>query len=217
MKTRALILPLCSLVLATVTVLGTIAYLTDSDEAVNTFTVGQVDISLDECAVTPAGVPIADAARVKSNEYHLIPGQTYTKDPMITVAAGSEESYIRILVTINKAAELKAIFGDNFLPQNYVAGWDSSVWISTGVITSDTAANTLTYEFRYFDTVDGSDGALKPLFTSFTLPGEIDGAELSTIAGMKITVIGHAIQKAGFDTADTAWAEFAAQVSNSLI
>ena len=71
----------------------------------NTFTVGKVEIKLDEAKVTADGIPVEGAARVTANSYKLMPGTTYTKDPTVTVLkAGSEESYVRMKVTFNNAA-----------------------------------------------------------------------------------------------------------------
>lgn len=213
---KILLCCLCVVALVAASVLGTLAYLTDRDTAVNTFTVGNVDITLDEEAVNPDGTPTPeDDDRVQENEYHLIPGQTYVKDPTMTVKAGSEESYVRMLVTINCYSQLQAIFGEDFLPEEYVDGtWDSEIWPCVGSETDETA-NTITYEFRYHETVDASDSeediVLEALFQSFTLTGEITGEELATIQDLTITVEGHAIQAAGFDDADAAWTAFDAQ------
>ena len=202
---------LCGALTVAVSVMGTLAYLTDRDSVANTFTVGNVDIKLDEKNID--GKPNPEEERDTANTYHLIPGQTYIKDPTMTVLKGSEESYVRMKVTINKAKELKEIFGADFLPQNYVAGWDSTTWKTTGVIEEDTANNTLTYEFRYKETVkpEAEDLVLDALFDSFTLPGEITKEQLATISDLTITVNGHAIQAATFADADAAWAAFDAQ------
>lgn len=215
MKKLTAVLGVLALVL--VCVAGTVAYLTSQAEAVNTFTVGQVDITLDEEKVTPDGVPTPEEdQRVTENEYHLLPGGTYVKDPRITVKAGSEESYVRMLVTITDAADLLDVFGSGFLPENYVEGWDNEIWQSHG-ITQDPEADTLTYEFRYHKTVDAfeadEDVVLEPLFESFTIPGMLSGEELALIADMRIVVNGHAIQAAGFQDADAAWAGFAEQAA----
>ncbi len=214
-RTKALLLIFSVTVLVVVSVLGTFSYLTSEDEVVNTFTVGKVKISLDEAAVNTDGSVIPNADRVKGNEYHLVPGQTYVKDPTVTVEAGSEESYVRMLVTVNKVAELNEIMGSEFLPQNYVEGWNREVWPC--VNTTYSKDNTVTYEFRYYKTVDASksveDIKLEALFLNFTLPGKITGAQLATIGNLEITVEGHAIQKAGFSTADEAWDAFAEQTN----
>lgn len=216
-KSKIALLALCAVFLVAASIIGTVAYLTDTDSAVNTFTVGNVDITLDEAAVNPDGTVIEGADRVSGNEYHLIPGQTYTKDPTVTVKADSEESYVRMLVTINVYSALKTIFGDDFLPQNYVTGWDNSKWPCYGI--TENSNDTVTYEFRYYQTVNASNSTddikLEALFESFTLPGEgVSGDDLESINDLKITVVGHAIQKAGFDTADKAWAAFDKEMAN---
>lgn len=158
-KTKVLILSLCVVALIAATVLGTLAYLTDSSETKNTFTGGKVNITLDETDVDEDGVPVPGADRVAGNEYHLVPGQTYVKDPTVTVLAGSEESYVRMLVTINEISALQSIFGTGFLPENYVSGWDNTVWVweKTGEVVNDT----ITYEFRYFETIRALISAIR--------------------------------------------------------
>ena len=216
MKTGNKILLWCLgfVAVAAISVAGTLAYLTDQDSVVNTFTVGKVQITLDETKVNSDGTVVEGAERVRENEYHLIPGQTYTKDPMITVEENSEEAYVRMMVTLNCAEELKEIFDDDFLPENYVEGWDSSKWecVKIGNITED---NTITYEFRYFETVSSAVGekkALEPLFTKIIVPGTVTGEQLKMLNDFNITVVGHAIQAAGFMDADTAWEAFEEQV-----
>ncbi len=210
-KSKVLGLLLLAVALVCTSVLGTIAYLTSEDEVVNTFTVGDVDIVLDETAVDENGVPKEGADRVKSNQYHLIPGSTYVKDPTMSVLKGSEESYVRMIVTLNCYEELKAIFGEEFLPQDFVNGWDKDTWVSTEVIDVDAQANTATYEFRYKDTVKpgkDEDLVLDALFDEIFMPEEVTGEQLATIANFEIKVVGHAIQKSGFESADEAWLTF---------
>ena len=220
-KRKALVAVLCAAAFVATTFVATVAWLTDTEEVTNTFTVGKVDIKVDEADVDLYGEPVAGAARVADNEYKLNPGYTYVKDPTMTVVAGSEESYVRMIVTFTEASKLKEIFGNPFLPQNFVDGWDNTKWVTTGVITEEN--NTLSYEFRYCTTVDARDGekVLEPLFTSFTLPTTLTGEQVTEIGNLTITVEGHAGQTAGFvaDTVnnktaeDVAWEAFAAQLA----
>ena len=103
-KSKALLLTLCAVLLVAASVLGTMAYLTSTDTVTNTFTVGKVEIKLDETDVTNPNGP-----RVKANSYKLMPGTTYTKDPTVTVLKGSEDSYVRMKVTFNNASKLMAM------------------------------------------------------------------------------------------------------------
>ena len=107
-KSKALLLTLCAVLLIAASVLGTMAYLTSSAEVKNTFTIGKVEIKLDEAKVDELGNVVSDN-RVKANSYKLMPGTTYTKDPTVTVKAGSEESYVRMKVTFNNASKLMAM------------------------------------------------------------------------------------------------------------
>ena len=121
-KTKALLMSLCAVLLVAASVLGTMAYLTDSKDVKNTFTVGNVTITLDEAKVDDNGNAIdkqgkrvtnlADAERVPGNAYKLLPGHTYTKDPTVTVLAPSVESYVRMKVAFNKASALIAMCTD---------------------------------------------------------------------------------------------------------
>lgn len=208
-KFKALLVVACALLLVAASVFGTMAYLTSTDTVTNTFTVGKVNITLDEAKVNADGTPVANAERVKANEYKLLPGHTYTKDPVLTVKGGSEDAYVRLLVTINKASALKEVFGANFLPQNYVDNtWNAQTWpcVKTTVNSDDT----VTYEFRYKEIVEANaaDQKLDALFKSFTVPDTVNGEQLAKLGGLEIKVIGEAIQADGFANADTAWKAF---------
>ena len=214
-KSKVLALVLCAALLVGGSVMATMAYLQDTAEVVNTFTVGQVKIALDEAKVNADGTPVDPAERTATgNAYHLIPGVTYTKDPTLTVKAGSEESYVRMIVTLNNAAAIKTVFGQNFLPQDHVDGWDSTLWECVAIIDGtqqDPATDTLKYEFRYKETVKpeaNKDLVLDALFDTFTAPATLNNTALEKLAGFQISVEGHAIQKTGFATADAAWTAF---------
>ena len=210
-KKKVFVTVLCAVLLVAASVLGTMAYLTSNDEVVNTFTVGNVQIKLDEAkANTDGSLSDNGATRVKANSYKLLPGHTYNKDPMVTVLKGSESSYVKMTVTFTKAAELDAIFAPNGADMTSIFnGYDSTNWTYKGN-TKDTSANTRTYEFWYKETVAAPDGdvALDALFDSITVPGTITNAQLATIEGMTITVNGYAIQADGFANAEAAWAAY---------
>ena len=83
MKTarKVLVLALCAVLLVSATIMGTMAYLTSTDEVTNTFTVGNVTITLDEAQVNTDGTLVTDATnRTDANKYHLIPGHSYIKE-----------------------------------------------------------------------------------------------------------------------------------------
>lgn len=212
-KTKTLALLLCAVLLVCVSVLGTLAYLTSQDTITNTFTVGQVNIHLDEAKVTPDGVVVEGADRVKENAYHLIPGQTYVKDPTLAIEKDSEDAYVRMLVEINCAKELDEIFAPGVSLTSIFNGYDENTWIYTDEV-KDVNKNTVTYEFRYKEIVKKptDNASLDPLFDSITIPATMTGEDLAKINDLKITVIGHAIQATGFDDVDKAWEAFEVQM-----
>lgn len=212
-KTKALLMSLCAVLLVAASVLGTMAYLTDSKDVKNTFTVGNVTIKLDEAKVDEMGNLVKNqdgtlADRVTQNEYKLLPNHTYTKDPTVTVLKPSVESYVKMTVTFTKANALDAIFaptGANLT--SIFGGYDAATWLYKG---NTKEGDTRTYEFWYKTTVDATDAAqtLKPLFTSIIVPGTINNDQLKSIDGMTINVNAYAIQADGFKDAAEAWAHF---------
>lgn len=69
-------------------VAGTLAWLTaTSDTVTNTFTTSDINITLTESNVNQDDSP-------NTNSYKMIPGFTITKDPKVTVSAGSEDCYL---------------------------------------------------------------------------------------------------------------------------
>ena len=102
MKKKTFVLLLALVLIAGAAVGGTLAWLTDTTDAVqNTFTTSNIEIELDE----------SDNLDLK-----MIPGWTITKDPKVTVIAGSEKCYL--FVKIEKSSNF-----DNFMTYTVAADW----------------------------------------------------------------------------------------------
>lgn len=188
-KTKALMLVLCAVLLVTASVLGTMAYLTSTDEVVNTFTVGKVAITLDEAKVKEDGTPVAGAARVKENAYHLLPGHAYTKDPTVHVQANSEDSFIFVKV------------------ENGIASYEGSPTIAEQITANGwTALDGV--ENVYYKAYTKSAGITDlPVFSSFTIADNANAADSwnNFSAETKVTVTAYAVQQDGFVSVDQAW------------
>lgn len=238
MKKKIVALCLC-VALAVVAIGGaTLAYFTDTDEAKNTFTVGNVEIKLDETNVDD---PQGD--RVRENSYKLIPGVSYVKDPTITVLEGSEDCYVRMKVTLNNASKIIAMCTDpefaedgptgvedafplirmiTFVEEN-AAKWDGIIpdnMVDTEEMLAnakycvyDKEADTITYTFYYNDVVSAADAdaVLETLFDEIKVPTWVTGEQLASLKGFRIDVTAEAIQAATFDDSAEAWAAFDAQ------
>ena len=220
---KILALLMCAVLLVGASIAGTVAYLTDKDDVTNTFTVGKVNIKLDEAVLDKeTGKATADPRTEEGNTgMLLIPGRTIDKDPTVTVLADSEACYVRAKVYVANLDNLKTALpgdeyylGDVFLLQNLCVDaegkstWDGATW---EMKTFDPATNT--YEFWYKDKVAkaGTDTKLPALFSAFTVPGEdITSENINQLAGVQIIVTAEAIPAEGFADAAAAWAAFSA-------
>lgn len=219
MKTakKALLLISCAVLLVVASVVGTMAYLTSKDTVTNTFTVGKVKIELDEANVDENG-NMKDLTRVKANSYKLVPGHEYIKDPTVTIVHGSEDSYVRAIVTVERIDKLKKVFSDSsyydsktrvFLLEKLIEGWNKNLWEFN---TYTEEGNNGVYEFRYRDVCKShptSDLKLTPIFTKIKVPGEdVTSENIESLSKVKIVVEAHAIQADGFGSAGKAWLAF---------
>lgn len=182
-KRKALLLSLCAVLLVVASVMGTMAYLTSTSATVtNTFTVGNVGITLDEAPVNTNG-QVVDGNRRTENQYLLVPGQSYTKDPIVHVTANSENSWIFVKVA-NPLANFEA--GTTIAAQIEAKGWEE---LEPGV-----------YYKAYTKSPTLTD---LPVFDNFTLKDNAD-----TITGwgtiQPITIKAYAVQSAGL-TVQQAW------------
>ncbi len=207
-KTTKILTAALALVLVVVVAIGaTVAYLTSKPDAVvNTFTIGKIQITLDEKAVDEYGDEIANTARRTANTYKLIPGETYTKDPTVHVQPGSEKCYVFVKVE-DGLATLRIEAATTIADQIAAKGWTALGNAYPGV---------------YYQTVDAiaDNGDVKDLvvFEEFTIT---DDADLSGVVASgetnatSITVTAYAIQFAGFESNVTgAWTTVSAAASN---
>ena len=187
---RKVLLMACSaLLLVCMTVGATVAYLTSTTGPVtNTFTVGKVQITLDEADVNEYGEAIANAERVTENQYKLIPGHEYVKDPTIHVKALSESAYLFVTVD-NGIVEIEA--ATTIDDQMKANGWTlvegyNNFYSHAAVAGADT---------------EGAADDDVPFFGTFTLT---DDAEVKDYASAKIEIKACAVQKDGLEFADAA-------------
>lgn len=215
---RIVLLMACAVLLVSLSVGATLAYLTSTTQTVkNTFTVGNVNIELDEAEVDEYGENENGRTKV-GNEYKLLPGRTYIKDPTVTVLKGSEPCYVCIKVTVtnvenlmNALPEFKhtdAVLGEYFNLAAMVGDWDPTKWAF------ETIHGTNVYEFRYTSIVDARDEAkvLPALFETIKIPGHLNENQLAMLKDVKIDVQAFAIQSDSFDgDVDAAWTAFDGQ------
>lgn len=185
MKKKILAACLVVCLLATAVIGTTLAYFTDTKTVTNTFSSGNVTITLDEAPVGPDG-QATTGNRVTTNDYKLYPGKEYDKDPTITVAAGSEDCYLFVRVD-NGLADLEAAGDTTIAKQMENKGWDlvdgeTNVYMQSGIYSADQKA---------------------VVFETFT----IDAAETATTLAdaEDVVITAYAVQAEGFGSAQAAW------------
>lgn len=190
---KALLLSLCAVLLVTASVLGTMAYLTSQDQVVNTFTVGNVAITLDEKDVDNS--TLGENDRDKANAYKLMPGHNYEKDPIVHVDANSEDCYLFVKV-VNEIANIEA--EKTVAQQMTEKGW----------VAVDAANGIYVYTTDKINPAVVTKGSNITVFENFTIAGNVDNTTLATYADKTITVNAYAIQADGFagKTASEIWA-----------
>ena len=99
---KKLVIALVCILLVVGVVGGTLAWLTDtSDTVTNVFTTSDINITLTES---------------EGLDLQMIPGWTITKDPKVTVKAGSEKCWL--FVKVDESANF-----DNFMTYTIAEGW----------------------------------------------------------------------------------------------
>ena len=183
---KVLIIALAALLLVGATIGGTYAWLMDkTDPITNTFTVGNVSITLTETERT----------------YKMVPGNDLPKDPAITVAAGSEACWV--FVKIDKSENF-----DNYMTFDVAEGWEQ---LKNG----DVAVPGVYYRAQAALTAEGATaaeyGVLKGDVVSVLK--DVTKAQMEAVSGENyesaptLTFTGYAIQADGFETAYKAWTE----------
>lgn len=189
-KMKALTLVLCAVLLVCASVMGTLAYLqSTSDVVTNTFSVGKVNITLDEAPVNEYGV-VVDGARRIQNTYKLIPGHSYTKDPVIHIKGGSEVCYLFVKIT----NDISAIEGTNTVHAQMIANGWVVVDQANGIYGKETPLDAR--EIAENSTLDVA------VFGSVNIAND---ADVSNFVGKTITVQACAIQADGFTSMLNAW------------
>lgn len=78
---------------------GTLAWLMDKTEAVtNTFTVGDINIDLNEHTLNKDGTPTTTTTKENSTDYKILPGTSQAKDPFVTVKKDSEACWVFVKI-----------------------------------------------------------------------------------------------------------------------
>lgn len=165
---------------------GTFAWLTaKTDAVVNTFTYGDINIGL---------------AETTGNAYKIVPGVEISKNPKVTVTAGSEACWLFVKVEEENWPTFKEADGKTAkIAYGIAPGWtalegESGVYYrEVGAVTADTS----------FEVIKGN---------VITVSENLTKAEVNTVVALnpKLTFTAYAVQKDGVASAAAAWEKVSA-------
>ena len=171
---------------------GTVAWLiAESDDVVNTFTYGDINIDLDE-----TDTELDDDDDDNTNDYEMIPGAEIVKDPVVTVKGGSENNWLFVKL-------VKSENFDDFLTYTIASGWtqlyDENGFEVEGVyylfhLEQD---EDVAYEVLMDNEVQVREDVTKEMLN------ELD-ADPNSPNYPTLTVSAYAVQYLGFEAADSA-------------
>ncbi len=218
-KKKIITLALVAIVAITAIASASLAYFTDTKTADNTFTMGNVKITLDEAPVNEFGQAI-EGDRVTGNRYGtsaVYPGAVLDKDPTVH-NVGDYPAYIRATVNVSNWMNLVAAyypdFKETFPNDGYKAALNLLVgdlgegWSVVDVVAGDT------FTIGQFDAkfILKYEGELAPeadttaMFNHVIIPAGIDNVNAGSFD--RVTVVAQAIQANGFDSWEAAFEAF---------
>ena len=170
-----------ALLLIAGTVAVTVAYLTSVKQVTNTFTVGKVEITLDETT---------------GENYHLVPGANIPKNPTVTVVENSENCYVFVKV-VNNISDVESDEADKSIAAQLEAnGWvlvpnqtDVYVYTEDGSSIVEKSANKITL----------------PVITSVNVSVDATNEDLADVDGATVVITAYAIQSEGLADVAAAW------------
>lgn len=220
-----------ALALVGTSVFGTYMYLTSQDSVTNTFTVGNVKITLDEAKVDTKG-EVINAPRVQTNDYHIYPGGVYDKDPTVHVAANSENCWVFVKVengltavpTINENGELAKDEDGNPITLNIESNDAGYTNIATQITNNHWMplmdGNTRIENVYYYQRVCTNADQDLLVFSDFKIDNDLSTDDYASLqltpvnenvpdgdqrVNSLIKVSAYAVQADGFATAYAAW------------
>lgn len=198
MKKKILALTLVFALALALGIGGTVAWLTDkTDSVVNTFTVGDINITLAET----------------TTDFKMVPGNEIAKDPQVTVKAGSEACWL--FVKVEKSNNF-----DTFMTYSMAAGWtellnNSGIYYREVVALTAADAVDATFSVLSNDKVTVNNTVTKSDMNGLAEKNADGTPKKDTYGNLvyddaklpKLTFTAYAVQKDNITSAAAAWAQ----------
>ena len=222
-KFRVLTFILATALIVGGVVSGTVAWLiADTDPVVNTFSYGDIDLELDETKTDEKGNPVDENndgnpdKTTEGNDYEMIPGEDYLKDPTVTVLAGNEACWLFVkldevdgsITNEDGSVTSTGSFGD-YLTYTIGSGW-TQLYEDGAFGKDDQKVEGVYYRFVGEDTDDIKDTYPVLMDDKISVKGEVTKDMLNALDNngqvykTKVTypslsVTAYAVQYSGFE------------------
>ena len=218
--TKIMSLVMAAVLLVVLSVGITVAYLTHEAAPVeNTFTVGDISISLDEVVDTEGRAEVSErdttTGAVAGGDYtNIMPGDKLIKVPTVT-NTHENPAYVAMTVTVNNLAQIQDVVKNQAMLDQIFAGWDlvygDLYTVDTAVDAKllkvdaaaqgkaaegnwfeyDVAADTIV--FTYYLYLENQGDSFTP-FEQILVPAALNREQLAMFEGLNIKVEAAAIQ-----------------------
>lgn len=222
MRRKNTVIALSVVLIAVLAIGATLAFFTDTEEKTNVFTMGDLDITLEEPGWDPG------------DGDELEPGDVREKDPTIT--AVENDSYMRVVVSlvdtdsqqvITNASRIALILDTLYYDKN-----ENQIELTGKYSLADLAAMTAVYnpfntvDFELASSVGGVltyhykgtgdykfvEGTVVKGFTHVVIPTDWDQDDLETLGNYEVVIRAEAIQYKGFADKDEAFTALDAEL-----
>lgn len=208
MKKKILIIAMSVIILAMTIASATTAYFIDTDSATNVFTVGKVEIDLNETCTDYTGKAIEPDASGVYDFGRLYPGQNYTKIANIK-NVGTESAYLAAKITLT-SKKLDALFlnADGSVNETALRSFLLGLVTTENngyIVSFDAVANTdNTIIVRVIMTAATVNGDNFDLMTAVHVDPAWNNDTMDNLSDLNILVEAFGVQTVGFVSAEEA-------------
>ena len=213
MKKKVISLVLCAALLAVAVIGGTLAYFTDTtDTKENTFTVGKVDIDIEETSPEKEGYQQGEATKNGYEYENILPNEKLSKLVVINVEEDSEDAWVYAKLTVKGYNELYAALTAAGLDATDFSALLLNKNLGTGVVI-DAWQDGDVFNIVYTNGVMKAE-ATWTLFDGIQVPQEFTQEIVAGLGEVELDVTGYAIQASEIKTAAEGWTALGVHTAN---
>ena len=222
MKKKITAIAIIAVMLAIAIVGGTLAFFTDEDEAHNTMTIGDVDLTLAETSTAEDGIAGVANSNGDGFDYtNMVPGSTYAKRATLTLSDEDDEvnakvfvelildDYTQLTAAVNAATATGGEYAGDTTSldvNDHAKTWLANCTLPKSAIVGGWTDDTELHIVYYLG--EWEPGHEQVLFTGITVPEKLDASLAYITDPIKLDVKGYAIQSQNVGETKTAYDQF---------